>query len=100
MSSSHAIDLKEKSGFLIRFISLYSGCPLAFIDYEYRLVFHNLFFERMVYAFLWVGMSEAVEQLRRRVAALTKEFEELESYKKDIEWLKTLQKKLIKEGYD
>lgn len=45
-------------------------------------------------------MNEAVEQLRRRVAALRKEFEELESYKKDIEWLKTLQKKLIKEGFD
>ena len=64
------------------------------------LCFITYFFERLVYAFLWVGMNEAVEQLRRRVAALTKEFEELESYKKDIEWLKTLQKKLIKEGFD
>jgi len=50
--------------------------------------------------FLWVEMSEAIDQLRRRVAGLTKEFKELQSYKKDIEWLKTLEKKLVKEGFD
>jgi prefoldin subunit 5 len=45
-------------------------------------------------------MSEAVEELKRKVASLKKESEELERYKRDIEWLKTLQKKLVTNGLD
>jgi hypothetical protein len=48
---------------------------------------------------LWVKMNEAVEQLKRRVASLLREFEELH-YRKDIDWLKTLQQKLVKDRYD
>ena len=47
---------------------------------------------------IWMG--EAVEQLKRRVASLTKESEELQRFKKDIDWLKILQKKFVKEGFD
>jgi len=45
-------------------------------------------------------MSGAVEQLKRRVASLVREAEELQRYKRDIDWLKTLQKKLVKDGFD
>ncbi len=45
-------------------------------------------------------MSEAVEQLKRKVASLTKESEELQRFKRDIDWLKTLQKKLVRDGFD
>lgn len=45
-------------------------------------------------------MGEAIEQLKRKVASLTKESEELQRYKRDIDWLKTLQKKLVKDGFD
>jgi len=64
-------------------------------------VFHNLFFlERLVLRFWWAGVSEAVEQLKRRVASLAKESEELRRFKRDIDWLKTLQKKLVRDGFD
>jgi len=45
-------------------------------------------------------MSEAVEHLRRKVEGLKRESEELQRYKRDIDWLKTLQKKLVREGFD
>jgi hypothetical protein len=45
-------------------------------------------------------MSEAVEQLKLKVASLMKEAEELQRYKRDIDWLKTLHKKLVKKGFD
>jgi len=45
-------------------------------------------------------MSEAVEQLKRKVASLKRESEELRRYKRDIDWLKTLQKKLVRDGFD
>jgi prefoldin subunit 5 len=45
-------------------------------------------------------MSEALEQLKRKVADLKKESEELQRYKKEIDWLKTLQKKLVRDGFD
>ncbi len=45
-------------------------------------------------------MSEAVEQFKRKVASLKKEAEELQRYRRDIDWLKTLQKKLVREGFD
>ena len=47
-----------------------------------------------------MGMSEAVEQFKRKVASLKKEAEELQRYRRDIDWLKTLQKKLVREGFD
>ena len=45
-------------------------------------------------------MTEALEQLKRKVASLKKESEELQRYKKEIDWLKTLQKKLVKDDFD
>jgi prefoldin subunit 5 len=45
-------------------------------------------------------MSEAVEQLKRKVASLSKESEELRRFKRDVDWLKTLQKKLVTDGFD
>jgi prefoldin subunit 5 len=45
-------------------------------------------------------MSEAVEQLKRKVASLSKESEELRRFKRDVDWLKTLQKKLVRDGFD
>ena len=45
-------------------------------------------------------MGEAVEQLKRRVASLTRESEELQRYKRDMDWLKTLQKKIVKNEFD
>jgi len=45
-------------------------------------------------------MTEALEQLKRKVANLKKESEELQRYKKEIDWLKTLQKKLVKDDFD
>jgi len=45
-------------------------------------------------------MSGAVEQLKRKVASLTKESEELERYRRDIDWLKTLHEKLVKDRFD
>ena len=50
--------------------------------------------------FFVVAMSESVEQLKRKVASLTKEAEELQRYKKDIDWLRTLRKKVAKNGFD
>lgn len=46
------------------------------------------------------GMSEAVERLKRKVASLMKESKELQRYERDIDWLKTLQKRIVKEGFD
>jgi prefoldin subunit 5 len=46
------------------------------------------------------GMSEAIEEFKRKVASLRKESEELQRYKRDIDWLKTLQKRLVKEDCD
>jgi len=45
-------------------------------------------------------MSESVEQVKRKVASLKRESEELQRYKRDIDWLKTLQKKLVRDGFD
>ena len=45
-------------------------------------------------------MSESVEQLKRKVAGLMKESEELHRYRRDIDWLKTLQKKVVKDRFD
>lgn len=45
-------------------------------------------------------MNEALEQLKRKVDSLKKESEELQRYKKEIDWLKTLQKKLVKDDFD
>jgi len=45
-------------------------------------------------------MTEALEQLKRKVASLKKESEELQRYRKEIDWLKTLQKKLVKDDFD
>ena len=47
-----------------------------------------------------LGMTEAVEQLKRKVASLKRESEELQRYKQDIDWLKTLKKKLVRESFD
>ena len=47
-----------------------------------------------------VGMTESVEQLKRKVASLMKESEELHRYRRDIDWLKTLQKKVVKDKFD
>ena len=45
-------------------------------------------------------MDESVEQLKRKVASLMKESEELQRYGKDLDWLKSLRKKLAKNGFD
>jgi len=45
-------------------------------------------------------MSEAVEHLKRKVASLKRESEELQRYKSDIDWIKTLKKKLVRNGFD
>ena len=45
-------------------------------------------------------MTESVEQLKRKVAGLMKESEELRRFRKDIDWLKTLQKKVVKDKFD
>ncbi len=45
-------------------------------------------------------MSGAVEQLKRKVASLSKESEELRRFKRDVDWLKTLQKKIVTDGFD
>ena len=50
--------------------------------------------------FFVVAMSESVEQLKRKVASLMKESEELKRFRKDIDWLKTLQKKVVKDRFD
>jgi len=45
-------------------------------------------------------VSEAVERLKRKVASLVREGEELQRYRRDIDWLKTLHEKLVKDRYD
>ena len=56
---------------------------------------------RLSYAvYFVVAMSESVEQLKRKVASLMKESEELKRFKKDIDWLKTLDKKVVKDRFD
>jgi hypothetical protein len=47
-----------------------------------------------------VDMSESVEQLKRKVAGLMKDSEELRRFRRDIDWLKTLQKKVVKDKFD
>ena len=47
-----------------------------------------------------VDMTESVEQLKRTVAGLIKESEELNRFRRDIDWLKTLQKKVVKNKFD
>src|SRR3990170_5760778 len=51
--------------------------------------------KKLAFVFVEV-MSEAIEQLKRKVASLTKESEELQRQRRDIDWLKTLQKKLVR----
>lgn len=45
-------------------------------------------------------LSEAIEQLKRKVTSLKEESEELESFRRDIDWLKTLLKKRVRNGFD
>jgi hypothetical protein len=47
-----------------------------------------------------VDMDESVEQLKRKVASLMKDSEELTRFRKDIDWLKTLQKRVVKAKFD
>lgn len=47
-----------------------------------------------------VVMSEGVELLERKVAGLMRESEELKRFRKDIDWLKSLQKKVVKDRFD
>ncbi len=54
----------------------------------------------MVVVVFVVDMGESVEQLKRKVAGLMKESEELNRFRRDIDWLKTLQKKVVKDKFD
>ena len=64
-------------------------------------MFHNLFlFGGWLCVLLWFGLSEAVEELKRKVAGLVRESEELQRYKRDIDWLRTLQKKIVRNSHD
>ena len=47
-----------------------------------------------------VVLSEGVEQLKRKVDGLMRESEELKRFRKDIDWLKSLQKKVVKDRFD
>lgn len=50
---------------------------------------------------VFVGkLNEAVEQLKHKVASLRKESEELEDFRRDNDWLKTLRKKRVRSGFD
>lgn len=40
------------------------------------------------------------EELKRKVASLVKESEELRRYGKDIDWLRTVRKKFAENGFD
>ena len=50
--------------------------------------------------FVGFELSREVEELKRKVAGLVKESEELQRYKRDIDWLRTLQKKIVRNGLD
>ncbi len=50
--------------------------------------------------FVGFGLSDAVEELKRKVAGLVRESEELQRYKRDIYWLRTLQKKIVRNEHD
>jgi hypothetical protein len=47
-----------------------------------------------------VDMDESVEQLKRKVEGLMKDSEDLNRFRKDIDWLKTLQKRVVKDKFD
>ncbi len=47
-----------------------------------------------------VDMDDSVEQLKRKVASLMKDSEDLNRFRKDIDWLKTIQKKVLKDKFD
>jgi hypothetical protein len=62
--------------------------------------FITYFYCEWVVVVFVVGMGESVEQLKRKVAGLMKESEDLNRFRKDIDWLKTLQKKVLKDKFD
>ena len=47
-----------------------------------------------------VDMEDSVEQLKRKVANLMKDSEDLNRFRKDIDWLKTIQKRVVKDKFD
>ena len=47
-----------------------------------------------------VDMDDSVEQLKRKVANLMKDSEDLNRFRKDIDWLKMIQKKVVKAKFD
>jgi len=65
-----------------------------------ELCFITYFSSKVGFFVFVVVMSEAVEQLKRKVAGLTKESEELQRFKRAIDWLKTLEKRLVRDGFD
>jgi len=65
-----------------------------------ELRFITYFSSKVGFFVFVVVMNEAVEQLKRKVAGLTKESEELQRFKRDIDWLKTLKKRLVRDGFD
>lgn len=54
----------------------------------------------MVVVVFVVDMGESVEQLKRKVAGLMKDSEDLNRFRKDIDWLKTIQKRVVKDKFD
>ena len=71
--------------------ALIVNTDFSFITYLSQKKLASVFVEKM---------GEAIEQLKRKVASLTKESEELQRYKRDVDWLKTVQKKLVRDGFD
>jgi len=67
------------------------------IDFGFIMV---LFREAGSMVFVGCVLGDAVEQLRRKVASLVREGEELQRFRRDIDWLKAMQKKIVKSGVD
>ena len=72
--------------------------PLLFLNIDFCFI---TYLSQVGLAIVFVAdMSESVEQLKRKVAGLMKESEELHRFRRDIDWLKTLQKKVVKDKFD
>jgi hypothetical protein len=64
------------------------------------LCFITYFCSKWTVVVFVLDMTESVEQLKRKVANLMQDSEDLNRFRKDIDWLKTIQKKVVKDKFD
>lgn len=67
---------------------------------EYIFTFHNQFLLNTLYGVSESNMSTKLQEIRRKLAKLEKEAEELKRLKSDVNYAKKFRRMLVKEEVD